>query len=1014
METIQMKKHHAIRTLKRTSFALALGAALACGTAHAQSTTGTVYGTVPSGAGHTVVLSNNGGFRREVAVDANGRFNIDAPIGNYDITYRDNGKDVETRKDVLLLASSGTQVVFVAQAETQTLEGLTVTASATPAIDVSSVDSRSVFTSVELAKLPVARSAEAVALLAPGTTQGSSYFTGPTGTRLVSFGGSSVTENAYYINGFNTTDPLSGFGGITLPYGAIAQEEVILGGYGPEYGRSDGGVLSMNGKRGSNDWHFGGQVNWAPKDGRAEYADWYYPHNTSSRDGKIYQARSLSDSWNLVQDAYVSGPIVPDKLFFFVGAEHNRTSGNSVGSIASPYDTTYTYHDPSLYAKLDWHITDNHILEYTRVTSKDKYEAADYNFDYATRTTGDFNDYPEWHDTAATVDILKYTGYITDNLTVSSLWGKQKIKYGTSLPAYAGYDPSAVAISGASSQNPAITGGQAWSGSNPVLNVDDPLHRSYNSNWRIDLSYKLGDHTLSAGVDNQKSYDIHDGQSMSGPGYAWEYATNDPATAIIENPFVDAPGNYPGGETGYYVDKYIFVTAASIKVRQRAQYLQDSWQVSDRWLVKLGVRNDQFTNYNPAGAAYLNLSSPQWAPRLGLSWDVNGDSSLKVYGNAGRYYLAMPASVALRGAAGSIYTRQYYTYTGIDSATGVPTGLTPINTVKGLEAPISANNEYGQPPDPNTVAAANIKSENQDEYVLGFEQQLSSDWAFGVKGIYRRLNTGLDDICDQDTIYAKAVAAGYTGDEGDLNGCYLSNPGKTNVYRVSDGKGGYIMVPVTAADFGMPKMKRNYYAAMFNLTHPFDGTWAASIDYVYSRSYGNSEGQVRSDLGQADVAATVDWDFGQFESFANGYLANDRKHQLKVFGMYQLTPEWMVSGTVEIASGKPKSCLGYYGPDQEIPYYGSYYHWCDGVPSRPGDAGRNPWTHVLNLNAEYRPEFADHKLAFNVAVFNVLNEQNITQTSAIYQQAGHVATSYGRPVSMTAPRYVRLGVNYDF
>ena len=47
----------------------------------------------------------------------------------------------------------------------------------------------------------------------------------------------------------------------------------------------------------------------------------------------------------------------------------------------------------------------------------------------------------------------------------------------------------------------------------------------------------------------------------------------------------------------------------------------------------------------------------QWEPRLGFSWDVNGDSSLKIYGNAGRYYLALPQSVGERAATQSTNTR---------------------------------------------------------------------------------------------------------------------------------------------------------------------------------------------------------------------------------------------------------------------------------------------------------------------------------------------------------------------
>ncbi len=48
---------------------------------------------------------------------------------------------------------------------------------------------------------------------------------------------------------------------------------------------------------------------------------------------------------------------------------------------------------------------------------------------------------------------------------------------------------------------------------------------------------------------------------------------------------------------------------------------------------------------------------------------------MKVYGNAGRYALPLTASVAVRGASASLFTREDYFFTGVDPVTGAPTGL---------------------------------------------------------------------------------------------------------------------------------------------------------------------------------------------------------------------------------------------------------------------------------------------------------------------------------------------------
>ena len=56
---------------------------------------------------------------------------------------------------------------------------------------------------------------------------------------------------------------------------------------------------------------------------------------------------------------------------------------------------------------------------------------------------------------------------------------------------------------------------------------------------------------------------------------------------------------------------------------------QITWQATSKIIIKAGLRNEQFTNYNGDGQAYVSQRH-QLAPRLGATWDVMGDSSLKV------------------------------------------------------------------------------------------------------------------------------------------------------------------------------------------------------------------------------------------------------------------------------------------------------------------------------------------------------------------------------------------------
>ena len=235
---------------------------------------------------------------------------------------------------------------------------------------------------------------------------------------------------------------------------------------------------------------------------------------------------------------------------------------------------------------------------------------------------------------------------------------------------------------------------------------------------------------------------------------------------------------------------------------------------------------------------------------------------------------------------------------------------------------------------------------------------------YGAKVTYRQLKTAIDDECSPGQIATKMAATGLNPDDysDSLYGaayCRLINPGLSNDMLIARNDGsGYATVTMSQQDWGyVEKAKRKYEALDLYLEHPFDGKWQGRIDYTFSHNTGNTEGQVRSDFGQADVSKTEDWDAWQLMDHANGDLANSRRHQIKVRGSYQITPEWLVSGTLRVQSGTPKECLGYFGTTEEDPAsYGGDYHYCFGKPTPPGSTGFTPWTKQLNLrSAMHRP-----------------------------------------------------------
>ncbi|MFT3761824.1 MAG: TonB-dependent receptor [Pseudoxanthomonas sp.] len=1005
-----MMRHVRRPSLRSTALASALLAALPLG-AWAQSTTGSIYGQTAGVEHGSIVFESDSGLRREVGVDANGRYQSpQLPLGTYRVTLLKDGQQVESREGVQLRVGSSIEVSFGGEGGVQTLESVQVSGARVVPIDITSVDSRTVITREQLRNLPLGRSSEAIALLAPGVIGNSGGFRSATGNSLVSFGGSSAAENAYYINGFNTTDPLKGLGGLTLPYGAIEQQEIYTGGYSAQYGRSDGGVINAVGRRGSNDWHFGGQVIWEPGSLKSDADDVLYTNGLPAAPvaGNLFRPDSRNSSWSRTASAYFGGPVIKDTLFVFFAAEQEQAEGVQVGDVA--YATTdypylrYTEKSPRMYGKIDWRITDSHLLELTGVSSKYKTSGTAYDYDYSTMRRDDYLTNADDTEQGGKLFSAKYTGYFGDNLSLSVLYGRMHTR--NYAKAY-GADNPLPYIWGLEDANPDLLAASGYTGAGrqTVGSVSDPDQGNRTNNFRVDLGYTLGNHQITVGIDNQNAKAIKIGDSDSGPGYSWEYGLSDPFTPVTDG--VDPTAGHANGADGYYVSKGIYSSLNTVRSTQRAQYIEDKWQVSERLLLSLGLRNDQFTNYNSAGQAYIRQTSPQLAPRLGFSWDVNGDSSFKVYGNAGRYYLGLPLNPSINSAGAVTQIFEYYTYAGIDG-NGLPTDLEALGTV-------SPNNYYGQLPDPKTVTAKGIDPEYQDEYILGFTRSmLDNAWVYGVKLTRRVLRSAIDDYCDVDRVIGKAESMGYEIDSS--NSCYLFNPGKTNTFVLRDIDGNYVDVPMTSEEMDFGQLKRKYYGAEFTLEHPFDGHWYGMASYVFSRSYGNSEGQLRSDIRQTFSSTTQDWDYAEIMENTNGVTNNDHKHQLKAFGYYQIAPEWQVSGSLALISGAPKVCLGYYGENRTDPAgYGGIYHYCDGQPSPPGSHGRLPWLRQFDLGVTWKPGFGDGKLAFSANVFNLFDGKSATNVYVRGESAPNVANPrYGQTMVAQQPRYVRLSVTYDF
>ena len=986
-----MASNYFAKGLKRSALTVALGLCFVGGVQAQTNTAGAVTGQASTG--DTISITNPAtGFSRTITVDSSGTYRFSQlPTGQYQVSR--NGGAART---VNVSVGGAANVDFVTSSGATTLDTVTVVGTgAVNPIDVSSVESTTILTEAQIDRLPVSRDATNVALLAPGTVRGDSRF-----GNLASFGGASVAENVYYVNGFNVTNIVTGTAFSQLPFEALSEQQVKTGGYGAEFGRSLGGAINMITKRGTNDWKFGGNVIWSP--GSLDSGDRfvYDPDANGS-----YTVERGAETDSLVYNLYAGGPIIKDRLFFFGLYQGEKTEVDDRYQGGSSYAERKS---PQGLIKLDWAITDNHSLEFTAFRDRRETNTTLYQRAPGDTTIGGGTLLGSAQNISGGDNyILKWTGYLTDNFTLSAMVGRGEYSRGNS-DTNAANCPLVIDVRSTAVVLPRpVTG--CWASTT----IGDPNAGDVRKAWRVDGEWALGDHLLRFGVDREQ-FDTVDGSVYSGNGY-WRYLNTAGGRTLPNG------GVVPTGVTEVVRFRY-FKNGGNFVTKNQAWYIEDTWNVTDNFIAYLGVRNESFENLNSNGGTFIDVKNT-WAPRLGFSWDVNGDSTFKVFGNAGRYYIPVYANTNVRLAGAELDYQEFYQFSAIDPVTGVPTLGAQIGT--------RFVTSEGVVPDARTVVDNNISPLYQDEYILGMQMQLSERWSLGLRGITRDLKSGMDDVCNYNEPYAWAIENGYSEDEADaigsaVNHCFLTNPGNDLSLNVDLGGADLTTVVIPGEALGFPKAKRSYKALEVFVERAWDDKWFLQGSYTWAKSIGNTEGYVKSDNGQDDAGITQDFDYPGLTDGAYGYLPNDRRHSLKVFGAYQLTEEFRVGANLLVQSGRPVNCFGVYpadGPDAGgASRYGVASFYCgtnvaDAYPSTlvpRGTAGRVGWVHTLDMNLTYEPKWAKG-LQFQANVFNLLDSDDYYRVQDNFETEGRTpSTSYLHPRGFVRPRSVQFKVQYDF
>jgi hypothetical protein len=308
----------------RVAFSAQLGllVLLAAGTALAQTTTGTISGTVKDSSGLVLpnaqieVLNQDTGITRAMQSDAAGRYSaVLLPLGNYKVTAQVQGFQTEAR-DGIVLTVGREAVVDLTMSVGSTTSTVEVHAEAT-LINTTSAEIQGLVSGEQIRELPLnGRSYNDLALLNPGViynnkTGGSS--SDGYGVRM-SVNGARANNNLFLIDGTMTNDTSQTAGTVnadSLGVEGIREFVILTHNYSAEFGHSAGGVVNAVTRSGTNQFH--GSL-------------YEFLRNSAVDARDFFQTGPVAPFRRNQFGGAIGGPVKKDKLFFFSNYEGFRQS----------------------------------------------------------------------------------------------------------------------------------------------------------------------------------------------------------------------------------------------------------------------------------------------------------------------------------------------------------------------------------------------------------------------------------------------------------------------------------------------------------------------------------------------------------------------------------------------------------------------------------------------------------------------------------------------------------------
>lgn len=975
--------------------ALLAGALLVASSAWAQTTTSQIRGTVRDEtgvvAGATVTAADPAtGFKATATTTADGTYSLAGlRPATYTITAATGSHAPATRTVQVLIGQDATVDFTLATSATYSEEVAVSAEAVTLGIETTNSEIATNVTPQQIESLPQNnRNFLQFATLAPGVSF--SDDTNKAGQKFHGAGGDARQVNVFVDGLSYKNNVLQGGGfmqdssrGNPFPLDAVQELRVLSSNYKAEYEQAASAIITAVTRSGTNDLH--GGVFGLFQDKSMVTQDQF------SKDRNEKKPDYSRDQYGL----NLGGPIVRDRLHYFLTWERNKQDRNStvfygtdyrfapenVRQYLSQYETgtlTAPFDSNLYFGKLSWQPASGQTLDVS-YQRRDENEIKDFGGQRVREGASDFNDKTD-------AAVAKHTFTFGNALNEAALTWQVLEWNPTSLNS--------------------TTPRQNYVGILDVGGKDATQDfKQTRTGLRDDFSYFLswhGDHQLKTGA-------------------AYNHLEYDVTKRLFDNPLFefrsDEQWQFP------YQARYGYGNPGlNFSNDQVGLYVQDDWTVFPRLTLNLGVRWDYESNMlnndyrtppalvaamqnacrtygTPVGGQstwclrdFLDLSRyttdgndrdayfGMVQPRIGFAWDATGEGKTVVTGGWGLYY----DRVILNDIFDEQYRQSWAIYNFCFSADGSPTPGCSVPSIRWDPSYLSAEGlqsliDSGQAAGPEIWLVANdMKPPRSTQWSLGVKQQLGT-WTAGLSYQNVRTYNGL---------------AYFFGDLppgtafGDRWGNNVQVPGYARIFVTSTGR------------------KWWYDGYFLTLDRPMTAStnWGFNLAYTYAKAYQN--GTDNPDEGIAFGA----FDYLNSQSFYKFPSSNTDKQRLVMSGTYRLPAGFQVSSIITLGSGVPFTIFD----DSHDPFT---VRWNEGTPPQDSFLGIGKWAYQ---SVDLRVQWDAPKISDRVQVsligegFNLENHHNYSCLENFKPRLPNVNERFGQGNCEYNTRRFQAGARVSF